>query len=504
VKQSKQIAINTFSSWAALLTATAVMIFLSKFLLNRLGTERFGMFRYVLTIQGSLMFMDLGLAATLNRLTSQSLTLKDYNQLNATTSFGFLMFFGLGILAGAVMAVLGYVLPSLVVGGTAELYAKGFPLMCCIGGMLALRFWGYSARGLLQGAQRYDLVNVTWTAGSVLRAGLVAVLFLKVPSSGLVTIGLCFLISAVLETILMWTFAKQQNPALRLSVSLVTKDTVKEVTGFSVFVLVMAVTTVLIWNAPMFLAGRLYGPEAVAFLSLPLLLLGQIQQGAEGFSFSLLPAASRYNALGKTEMLKKLTLTGTKYCAMLCFPISAIVTILGHPILEWFKEGFGWTWILLAILMVPYLMRGTQTSTAAILMGARSIRRLAVGQVALVVVIALAAWLFGEYLKMELYGVTLGTAIPLLLFSALFQTKYACDQIGIKWLSYMRQSYGKVTLGTIPAAVAAVVLVRYFYPKTLAMIAAECLVCLLVFAVFAWWLVMDIEERKQIRSVFRI
>lgn len=501
MKQTKQIAINTVSSWIALFASAAVMIFLTKFLLHRLGTERFGIFRYVLTIQGSLMFLDLGLGATLNRFTSQMLAVKDYEHLNRIASFGFIMFFGLGILAGAVMVGLGHILPMLVTDATAQLYSRGYLLMCCIGGMLALRFWGYSARGLLYGAQRYDLVSVVQAGGAILRAAAVIIFFLILPSAGLFTVGLCFLASAVIEAISMWGFAKYQIPSLRLSISSIDKATVKKVMHFSVFVLIMAVTTMLIWNIPMFLAGRFYGLQAVAFLSLPLLLLEQIQRVSGGFGFSLIPVAGKYEALGKAEMLRVLTVKGTKYCAVLCFPIGVLAVIFGHPLFEWFKEGFGWTWALLGILMLPYLIRMTQRPGFSVLMGAKSIRALAIGQIVVVAVIAVLGWLFAEYFEMGLYGVVLGAAIPILFFNLFFQPMYTCYQVGLKWLSYMVKAYGRVVLGTVPAAVIAIALVRCLYSNSLIVIIIEGLVCMLIFAACAWWFVLSQDERLQIRSL---
>lgn len=483
-------------------TIAGAMIFLTKFLLHRLGLELFGIFRYVATIQGSLMFLDLGLGATLNRFTSQLLTVKDYKRLNSTASFGFLMFLCLGVLAGLVMVGIGLFLPSLIRGATATAYSRGFLLMCCFAGMIAMRFWGYSARGLLFGAQRYDLVNAIQAGGAVLRAGLVVAMFLMVPSSGLVTIGLCYILSAIFEASSMWIFAKRQIPALRLDIRTIEMDTVKEVMNFSVFVLIMAVTTMLIWNIPVFLTGRLYGAEAVAFLSLALLLLDQVQQVAGGFGFSLIPVAGKYGALGEAEMLRMLTIKGTKYCAILCFPIGVLAVIFGHPILEWFRHGFGWTWALLGILMIPYLIRMTQTPAISVLIGAKSVRQFALGQIVVVVVIGLLAWLFGEYLRMGLYGVALGAAIPIFFFSFIFQANYACRQIGLKWSNYMIQSYGRVSIGTIPAAGVGIILLRYFYPNSLLMIAAEGLVCILIFAVSAWYFELAADDREQIYAVF--
>ena len=103
MRQSKIIAINTVSNWLGMFANSAVLIFLAKFLLGKIGIDQFGMFQYVLTMQGSLMFLDLGLGATLNRFVSRLLAVEDVKRLNAAISFTLLLFFGLGITAAVVL-----------------------------------------------------------------------------------------------------------------------------------------------------------------------------------------------------------------------------------------------------------------------------------------------------------------------------------------------------------------------------------------------------------------
>ena len=72
---------------------------------------------------------------------------------------------------------------------------------------------------------------------------------------------------------------------------------------------------------------------------------------------------------------------------------------------------------------------------------------------------------------------------------------YACRQVGLKWLSYVSQSYGRVLVGTIPAAIVAVLLVRYAFPSSFIMIILESLICLAIFGIVAWRFVLMAEDR---------
>ena len=503
MKQSKQIAINTISSWAGIFANVAVLIFLTKFLLNRLSLEQFGLLRYVLTIQASFLFLDLGLSVTLNRYVSQFEARGDLTQLNAAISLTFFLFLGLGLIAGLILSGMGIYLPALVAGCTPELYSSGLLLMICIGATLTVRFWRYTPRGVLFGLQKHFVVNAIITGTAVLRAIAIVVLFLMVDGTGLVTVGFCFLGCAVLETSLMWFFAKSQFPQMKLGVRTISRSVAGKVLGFSLWAMLMSITNVFIANAPTFLAGRLYGAEGVTFISLPLLILSQLQRVTDGFGSAIIPVAGKYGALDNRVVLQQILSTGTKFCAILCFPLALIVTIFGAPLLEWLKEGLGWTSALLAIMVLPILIRATQKMSTSVLMGAGSIKGLALGQIVVVIAIGILSFIFAVHFKMKLYGIALGTAIPIFFFDAIYRPLYACRQIDYKWLRYMVQSYGKVAVGVIPSAMTAYILLRYAYPKGLIMVIVEGVSSLLVFAVIAWFFILTGDERHNIFGLFK-
>jgi O-antigen/teichoic acid export membrane protein len=503
MRQSKRIALNTLTSWIGTFVNAAVLIFLTKFLLHRLGQDQFGMLRYILTLQGSLVILDLGLGGTLNRFASQLLTAQDINKLNAVFSLVFFLFLALGALAGVIMTCMGFILPSLVMNGSDELYAAGFVLIGYIGWTIALRFWSYAPRGLLFGAQRYDIVNGIQVVAAMLRAGGIVFLFMTSDSCGLGTIGICFLLSAVFETGLTWIFAKKQFPPMKIGVRTLSRAIAREVFGFSASVLLMGVTTMLIINAPTFLAGRLCQPEDIAYISIALLVLNQLQAVAGAFAFTLIPVAGKYATLKDQNTLRQIIITGTKFCATICFPVGAVTIILARPLFEWFDSSFGWAWGLLGIMTLPILVRATQRVPFSVLLGAGSVKLLAIGQIVVVLAIGFLSWLFAVYFQWGLYGIALGSAVPIFIFSATYQPFHACRQVGLNWLTFLWQAYGCVVLWTIPSTILGLVLLRVMYPSGLIMMALEGVLCMLVFVPFAWWLVLTPRDRDQVIGIFR-
>lgn len=503
MSQSKRIAINTISSWAGIFVNGAILIFLTKFLLTRLDKDSFGIFQYVRTIQASLLFLDLGLGATLNRYVSQLLVSEKNSALNAAVSFATFLFGALGIIAGVVMVVIGSFIPVFVTGCSTELYAAAFVLMSFMAANLMIRFWGYAPRGVLFGLQRYDIVNIILIAAAILRAAGITILLLKTSLSTFFVIGICFLVSRIIETLCLWFFAKLQCKKLTVRLNQVDKNIAIEMLKFSAYVLIVGITTMLIMNSPIFIIGRLYGAGSVAFISLPLLVIGQIQQVSGGFAFALIPVAGKYGALKDRDAIRQVLIKGTKFCAIMCFPIGILAVIFSQPLFEWFKEGFGWTWGLLAIISFPLLIRTTQRVSFSVMMGSGSVKWLAIAQVFAVALIWATSWLFGVFFDMKLYGIALSMATVLLLLGLVFQPLYACHQVGTGYLSYLKQSYGRVFIGTVPTAALGIIFIRYVYPNELIMIVSEGLICMSVFAVTAWFFILEKSEKQSIICLFR-
>jgi len=503
MRQSKIIAVNTASNWASIFFNAIVLVFLTKFLLNRLGDTSYGMFQYVIALQSSILFLDLGIGATLNRYVSQFSVVSDTQRLNSIISVSLAFFLGLGILSGAVMTILGLFLPQLITQGTAELYRSAFVLAICIGLMLMIRFWGYVPQSILFGLQRHYLVSIIGIASIALRALLIVGLFLAFENSGLVTIGICFLAGGVLETALMWTFAKWQYPALKFSFKSITKSSVKEILRFSFYVMLSAITTMLIVNAPTFLAGRWFGADAVAFMALPALALNLLQRFSGGFAFALIPVAGTKKALKDHDALRRLTVTGTKFCAAMCIPMAVLVAIYGYPLFEWFKKGFGDSSVLFAIMMPAILLRTTQRVPFSVLIGAGSVKWLALGQILVVAVIGAASWILAIFFDMKLIGIAVGFAIPVFVFGFLFQPIYACLQIGIKWSEYMIRSYGGALACAVPMAATAVMLRTFIAYNGIIMIIMQGLASLAVFIVCVWFFALSDGDREQIFSLFK-
>lgn len=486
------------------MTANAVvLIFLTKFLLHRLGSDQFGLLRYVLAVEASLLFLDLGLGGTLNRFVARLLATNDSLRVNAVVTLSGLLFLGLGVVAGLVMVVAGSFLPHLVTDGTAELYAGGATLMAYIGATLMLRFWGYAARGLLFGHQRHDVVNVIQCVAVLLRAGLIVTLLLATEVPKLAAVGLAFVCAAALETSGLWIAAKRIFPPMRPSAGAITRDLVKDFFGFSVYVLLMAITTMLIVNSPTLIAGKLYGTEAVAFISLPLLVLNQIQNFAGGFAFALIPVAGKFGVLKDRAALQTIILRGTKYCALFAFPVGVIATVFGRPLFDWFEDGFGWTWGLLAIMVVPILMRTTQRVSYSVLMGAGSVKWLALGQIGVAAAVIVLSVVFAQTAGMKIFGIALGTAVPVLGFALVFQPAYACRQVGLRWSQYLPQAYLRVVGCTAVTALVALLLRALVYPDGLLMIVIEGGICMAVYGGCAWRFALSDKDRDQFLGLFR-
>ena len=495
----KKIAINTITSWINMFSNAFVLIFLAKYLLHILSEKEFGMFQYVISLQSTLLFLDMGLGSTVNRFVSHLTTTEDYLKLNKIVSFVNVIFVVMGVIAVIIMTILGSFLPYLVIGGDANLYNSGFKLIVLIGITMFLRFLGYAPCNVLYGIQRYDIVNMTLTMSSIVRASLI-VISLNFINDRLLCIGICFIICAILETGVFWIMAYNKYQQFKWDFWGVDKEIVKEVLGFSIFVLIVAFTTMLINNSPTILAGKFLGAKAVTYVSIPILVLGQVQRISGGFAFPLVPVVGSLYAKDNTEDISVLWKKCTQYCAFMCFPIGGISIIFGQEMFEWFREGLGWTWVLLGIMMYPLLFRTTQRVSYAVMMGLGFIKPLAIAQICILTLILILTTVLCLLFDFGIYGIVLGNSIPLLLLGVVIQPLIVCKKLDKKYFNYMCYAYGKIILLSFLMLFVGFICKLYIPMSSLIYIAIFAFIFTVTFYGIVYRFMLAIDDRNKVKG----
>jgi len=163
---------NVASSWGGLAVNVAVGFFLSPFILHHLGDEAFGLWILIFSLTGYYGIFDFGIRSSLVRYVSKFQATGDKDQLTRLVNTSLFTYTCLGlmlviptVLGGSYVDRLFHVSPSFLKDARI--------LFLMVGYSVALSFPLGVSGGILEGLQRFYLMNWTNIVATLTRAVLI-------------------------------------------------------------------------------------------------------------------------------------------------------------------------------------------------------------------------------------------------------------------------------------------------------------------------------------------
>jgi O-antigen/teichoic acid export membrane protein len=208
------------------------------------------------------------------------------------------------------------------------------------------------------------------------------------------------------------------------------------------------------------------------------------------------------------DRLRKIMIAGNRACAFVILPISAILIILGKPIIEaWVGSKYvAQSYPVLVILIIPFTLMLAQSASGRILFGTSQHKTFAI-----ITLIEGAANLILSLLLVRPYGIigdALGTAIPLSCTMLVFMPRHICRTLGIQIPTFLREAYSLPLFACVPMLTVLLLMRRWFVPHGYAQLAVQLLAAGAVYGAGLLWMyrtnrafrVGDLSPMNQIES----
>ncbi len=494
-----RVARNTFWNWAGVAAATLVVLFLTPFLVKRLGDERFGVFDTANRVLVYVNLLTLGMRGAVTRFASKEIAAGNIDGLNRTVSAVTAFHLLIGVVGLAVCVGFGMWAPAFF-DITPEYASETRLLFAAIGVNFLLSLMWLTYTGVLVGHQRYDLMNIGHVLRELVRASLVVAVFVW----GWATLGglAAALLAAHLTALLYFFFAgHSQQPGLKVRPHRIDANATRELLGFSVWNGLIQIGNVITFATPVFIVGKTLGMGYVLFYSIPFRLVDQIRVLVAGMANTLAPMAASTLVTGDREHFRNLVIKGTRAAATLCFPIGALLVVFCEPFLSvWVGPEYAWSWAVCAVLMIAMFGRISQAPTLHVLIGGGRIRGLAYVQMGSAVATVVLTIVFVKATSWGVVGVAIGVTIPLFVSHTLFLPWYVARQMKVPVFQYVREAYLWPILSTLPG-VGVAILLRWTWPPTgWVVLILESMISLGVIAVLAWHTCLDKSIRERIKA----
>jgi O-antigen/teichoic acid export membrane protein len=474
---------NVGSSWSALGVNVIVGIFLSPFIVHRLGDAAFGIWILIFSITGYYGLFDLGIRSSIIRYVSKYSATGESDKLTSFINTALFSYTGIGVVCMAVTTLLSssleraFRIPS-------GMHSETRLLLLMVGASVSLGFPLGVFGGMLEGLQRFYILN--WTSiGATLARAVLIVYFLN-RGYGLLTVALITVLLPLLSSILRGFIAFRLCP-VRLGFSHVDRASLRHMVNYGGTTFIVLVAARLRFRTDEIVLGTMMSTVAVTWFNFGARIVDYAQEFVTSLAQIFVPMSSQSEATGDLERVRKIYIAGNRACAFLIFPITAILILFGkHIIRIWVGARYvPESYPVLVVMIIPFTLMLAQAASGRILFGLGKHQTLAAvtaieGVANLILSIALVR-------PLGIVGDALGTAIPLSFTCLVFFPRHLKKQIGVPIGTFVRGAYLLPTLLTLPLVTALWLANRFFYPRNLIQLTIELLLLSPTYGVGLFW-----------------
>lgn len=456
-----------------------------------LGQSTYGLWVLIVSITMYFSMLDLGYGVAQVKFASEYRARRDSEGLNQIVSSLFFFFCLIGLAAFAVGALLAFNLQRFLNITPAQVEV-GRDALLIISGYIALGFPASVFGGIVNGFQRHYLNGFVSISTSVV----VAVVNVIVLLAGY---GLVELIAATTTVRVLSYFGYAINayrayPGLRIRVSNIRLARLREVTGFSTFILLIDLANKLNYSTDSIVIGAFMGTVAIAVWAVAQRLIDAVQTMTGQLNGAMFPIVVDTATLEQADRLQRLFLQGTRISLAMVIPLATGLSLLAEPlVMAWVGPDFAGSVPVIYILAAAVSIRVGNSTATTLLKGSGQHRLLAGSN--LLIALANIALSIALVRRLGLVGVALGTLVALLVVSSLVLFPAACRRVR---LSIREALTAAVWPALWPAIVMAsfLAITRNFLNVNLAAIALQAVIAGLIYLAIFFTLAIGHDERQ--------
>ena len=419
-----------------------VSLVLMPFVVGYLGDRMYGLWVLVGKVIDYYGLLDLGITAAVSRHIAGAIGANDDKQCNQVISNALALYSGVAVVVTA--ATMGLCLIAPLIAKNPEDASLFQQVVLVLGLNTAVEFPVRVFGGVLTAQLRYDIMSVLKLGSLILRvSGIVAVLS---QGHGILAMALVTVAAGVPEKIGYIYFAKRNYPGLRISPDQLSRQTVRTLYGFGLYIFLIQMGDVLKFNVDSFIVASFVSLAAVTHYGIASTLIMNFMTLMGTVMGVLLPVFSRLEAENNMVRMKNVFFLSTKIAICLSSFIGFGFIAWGRFFIErWMGREYLDAYPSLVILVAGCMISQWQSASLAILFGTSKLKFYAIANgfeaaANLGLSLLLVRW-FG------IEGVAIGAVAPVFVVKLFIQPVYVCRLTGMPLKEYF--NVAAKTLGVV-------------------------------------------------------
>ncbi|HWY20197.1 MAG TPA: oligosaccharide flippase family protein [Candidatus Acidoferrum sp.] len=479
----RQILRNVGSSWFALGMNVVTGIFLSPYILHRLGDNAFGLWILILSVTGYYGLFDLGIRSSIVRYIAKYSATDELDELNRLVNTAMFSYTGIGVVTMTITLIAAYFV-NRIFHIPPEFVSTARWLLLMAGTSVSVGFPLGVFSGILEGLQRFYLLNFTSISSTLVRTLLIVIALRH--GYGLLTVAL-ITVSLPLLGSLINAAAVFRHLRLRFGPQYVKRSSLRRIASYSGTTFLIIVAGRLRFKTDALVIGTFVSAAAVTYFTIGSRLVDYASEVVGSLAQIFVPMSSQSQAKGDLDALRKIFVAGNRACAFIVFPITVILTILGKSVIEsWVGPKYiATSYPVLLILLYPSTLMLAQSASGRTLWGMAKHRTWAW--------VVLAEGISNLILSMILvrpYGIigdAIGTAIPLTCSMIFFLPRHLCRLLGIKLTTYLYRAFVLPLALCTPMVAVLLLMQRWYIPHRLGPLLIQLVIASLVYGAGLAW-----------------
>jgi O-antigen/teichoic acid export membrane protein len=456
----RQIFRNVGSTWFALGVNVVVGILLSPYILHRLGDDAFGLWILIFSATGYYGLFDLGIRSSIVRFVAKYSANNDNEQLNRLVNTAIFSYSLIGLTALILTFIAAYHVDG-IFRVPREFLVTARWLLLMVGASVSLGFPIGVFSGILEGLQRFYLLNFINISSTLLRALLIV---LALRNGGGLLIVAFVTVSLPLVAGIGNFFNVMRLLRLRLAFRYANRSTLRNIAGYSGTTFLIIIAQRLRFKTDALVIATFVSTAAVTYFTIGSRLVDYASETVSSLAQIFIPMASQSQAKGDMDAVRKIFVLGNRACAFIIFPITGALTILGKSVIEaWVGPKYvAASYPILLVLLYPTALMLAQSASGRTLWALAKHRVLA-----LVTLIEGIANLVLSVILVRHYGIlgdAIGTAIPLACTQIFFLPAHLCHLLGVKLASYLYRAFVLPLALCGPMIAVLLLMQRWFVP----------------------------------------
>ncbi len=478
-----EIAKNVSSSWFSLGVNILVGLFLSPFILHHLGNTAYGAWVLVFSVTGYYGLFDLGVRSSIIRYVSTYNATSDIEGLSRLIGTALAVYSAIGLAAFVTTIVLSGFLGSLF-RMPADFLPTARILFLMVGTAVALGFPGGVFGGILEGLNRFYFVNLTNLGATLLRASLIVLALHH--GYGLLAVALITVTLPLVGAVVRAVIALRVLP-LHFGWKYVDGSAFGEIARYSGVSFILMIAYKLRFKTDEIVIAKMLSVAAVTYFSIGDRLLDYTSEVVSSLAQIFVPMSGQSDAKGDRDRLRQIFVAGNRACALIVFPITATLIILGKSVITaWVGARYVTAcYPVMLTLLIPLTFALAQAASTRILYGMARHQSMAwVTAMEGIANLVLSIVLIRPF---GVIGDALGTAIPLACTSLFFMPRHLCRVLNTRIITFLTEAYTLPILLCLPTVVTLMAMRRWFFARNYLQVGFQIMISLIPYGIGLAW-----------------